>query len=250
MAAAAVLAGNGDDDRALSGRRRRGCGLRGFENPPVETPVEGTDEMDDGAYDERSDDRTFAHTVDDGHEDKRQDARNQDQRHVEAQLDVPEIATDATRDGAHEVLARGHGHVYLDLQRNTDGQNDTPHEKISQFAEIFNRLNPPKQAHRSVDEQTETERNGNLKQIDPKICAQVIARHKEKFQEDEPHIDNDGPLAHRQRREETQHIGNAGNRRGAEQRPGNEGDTQSVDKQRNDEQQITTKKIYIHEYVF
>lgn len=104
--------------------------------------------MDDGAYDERGDDRTFAHAVDDGHEDKRQDARNQDQRHVEAQLDVTELPADTSGYGLNEIFARGHGHVHLDLQRNADGQNDAPHKKISQFAEVFNRPDPPEQAHR------------------------------------------------------------------------------------------------------
>ena len=121
-----------------------------------------------------------------------------------------------------------------------------PTRRYPQFAEVFNRPDPPEQAHRSVDEQTETERNGNLKQVDPQVAAQIAAGHEEEFQKDEPYIENDGPLAHRQRREEAQDIGDTGDGRRAKHRAGDEGNAQGVDEQRNDEQQITAEEMYVH----
>ena len=190
--------------------------------------------------------RTFAHAFDVRKEKERQQTGNDQQADIESQLDKAEVAVEALGDDVDKIFAGHHGYVRLDFQCDAQRQNDAADQQGYDLSYVGGRVKPEEDEHGEVDEQSEAAGDGYLQRIHLPVGFQLFARHQEGFEDDEQQVEQDGPYAYGIRSEHAQHVGDAGDGRGAQQGFGDEGNAKGIDEQGNNEQQETPGLIYLH----
>ena len=142
MAAAAELAGDGDDDAVGIGRNSCRRLLLTTADPVVKTFVPRAYEMYNRPHEQRRHDRALTHTLYSRQEDYRQQARQHDQRYVESQFHISEILAQTPRDGLDEVFARHHGYIGLNLEGYAHREDHAPDQQHSDTAHVCHGVEP------------------------------------------------------------------------------------------------------------
>ena len=245
MPSAAILTGNGDDDVFGSPCRER-IGVLPVLDPFVQKTIVRCQEMNDGAYRKRGQDRPLPHAANPGKKYQGHNTCQDNQRGVETQFYIPEIFLKPSRDHSNEEFSGHHRYIDLHLQRDPRCQNDTSDEDIADLAQVVRRSKPIEHVHGHIDKQPETDRDRYLQEEKPQILFQILAPHQGQLEENEQNVHDDRPLSHGQGREHAQHIIHTGYRRCPQRCLCDESDTQSIDKQRKNKQDQAPEKINIH----
>ena len=147
-------------------------------------------------------------------------------------------------DGAHrfdKTLTRQHDHIGQHLSINAEAQNHASHQQCRHLNRIAVGIQTGKPYHRQIDEIAKEDGTRNLKQLD----FLVFAAEQENLYDHQQQAEKDRELPQGGGEAQTQGVGNAGDGRSPQCRFGNEADTQGIDKQPHQKNQITLCSFHL-----
>lgn len=205
-----------------------------------------TEEAGQEAHQQRGDKGPLADAFQMVEEDEAQQGGADGHGHIHSHFGFAEVGMPAHGDGVDGTLAGEHDHIGSHLHVDAEAQHHTADQQRRQLERVGLGIDPEEQRHGQVNKGRE---HHGHRHLEPVGLGEALAQH-DQLQHDEQQAEIEGKHTQGRREADAQYIGIAGDRRGPQVSPGNQGDSQGVDKQPHQEEHITTNQFCFFHTLF